>query len=255
MYFTGTGNSRFVAERIAEVTGDDMISLNDILKNGTDWVFHSVSPFVFVVPVYAWRIPRKIEEILKTGIFEGSRKIYIVATMGSHAGQAGKYCQKLIIRSGMEYMGFAGICMPDNYLVSFPMMGKEEAIDRIRESIPRIYHVAERICYQKNLQETDKKKAGDPFLSGAVNQAFNYFMTGNTHFTISDDCIQCGICVRKCPVNNIVLNDGKISFRKNCMFCLGCIHHCPVHAIDYKGKVKKNGYYTCPPDKDILNIR
>ena len=32
LYFSGTGNSRYAAKKIAEVTGDMLISLNDIIK-------------------------------------------------------------------------------------------------------------------------------------------------------------------------------------------------------------------------------
>ena len=35
LYFTGTGNSRYVAERIAQALGDTLCSLNDRIKAGT----------------------------------------------------------------------------------------------------------------------------------------------------------------------------------------------------------------------------
>ena len=48
------------------------------------------------------------------------------------------------------------------------------------------------------------------------------------------------------------LEQGAITFGTRCMFCLGCIHKCPVHAIDYKGRGRKNGYYTCPSLEEVL---
>lgn len=32
LYFSGTGNSRYVAKKIAEVSGDEVISMNQRLK-------------------------------------------------------------------------------------------------------------------------------------------------------------------------------------------------------------------------------
>ena len=32
LYFTGTGNSRYIAERIAEALGDKLLSMNDCVK-------------------------------------------------------------------------------------------------------------------------------------------------------------------------------------------------------------------------------
>ncbi len=252
LYFTGTGNSRFAAELLSEKTGDELVSLNNILKSGSEWEFHSDRPFVFVAPVYAWRLPEKIEEILKKGRFCGSRKVYVAATMGSHAGLTAKYCRDIITARGMDFMGFSGICMPDNYLVSYRMMESEEAVRKIRACLPELARIAEIVRLEQPLEDTETRKAYDRFLSGTVNWSFYHFMVHNSRFTVSSDCIRCGQCVRVCPVNNIALNENRISFGQDCMFCLSCIHMCPVHAIDYKGKAKKNGYYSCPPAADIL---
>ena len=32
LYFSGSGNSRFAAEVIEEITGDELISMNDLIK-------------------------------------------------------------------------------------------------------------------------------------------------------------------------------------------------------------------------------
>ena len=34
LFFTGTGNSRYIAERIAEALGDEFLSMNDRIKAG-----------------------------------------------------------------------------------------------------------------------------------------------------------------------------------------------------------------------------
>ena len=50
---------------------------------------------VLVAPVYAWRLPAVIEELLKKAVFEGSREMYIVATVGEHGGLAANMPGKL----------------------------------------------------------------------------------------------------------------------------------------------------------------
>ena len=47
--------------------------------------------------------------------------------MGAHAGLAGEYCEKIIRGRGMEFMGFTGIRMPDNYMVAYRMPSPEIA--------------------------------------------------------------------------------------------------------------------------------
>ncbi len=245
LYFTGTGNSRLAAEILAKDLGEAAVSLNTVFKEKAKWRFHSETPFVFVAPVYAWRLPLKVEQVMKKAEFSGSRRVYVAATMGAHAGLAGEYCEKIIRGRGMEFMGFTGIRMPDNYMVAYRMPSPEIARRRIRASLPALHGTAQRIRQGEPLAPMKIKK-GDGRLSGPVNWAFNHFMVKFARFTVSDACVRCGKCVRQCPADNIVMEEGRVRFKNRCMFCLACLHQCPAHAIDYHGKAAENGYYTCP---------
>ena len=56
LYFSATGNSQYVAERIAKETKDEIVSLNQLMKqNKQDDLISETKPFVFVCPTYAWR--------------------------------------------------------------------------------------------------------------------------------------------------------------------------------------------------------
>lgn len=246
LYFSATGNNEFAAHILAGELKDRTVSVNDILKQRKQWKFYSETPFVFVVPIYAWRIPAQIEEMLKKAEFRGNSAIYIVATMGEHAARAGEYCRKICKRRGLDYGGFAAIQMPDNYLVDNVMPSREEAVREVKKAVPVLKKTAALIREGKKLPEAGGRKKGDWFLSGPVCWGFRNFMVPFSRFSVSEACVACGKCVRECPVNNITLTDGKIRFGSKCMFCLGCIHKCPAHAIDYKGRAKKNGYYQCP---------
>ena len=251
LYFTGTGNSFFTAKILGADLNDTLISINDIFKNNKKFEFYSEKPFILVTPIYAWRIPKNIELFLKKGCFKGNNEFYIIATMGSYSGAAEKYVREIIERKGMKFMGFQGICMPDNYLVSYRMLSDKEAVKEIRKSIPKIHEIGKIISANKSLN-IYKPKLKDYFLSGIVNIGFNCFEKNSKSFSVSEKCVKCKKCVDVCPVNNISLVNEHISFSNKCMFCLSCIHHCPVHAIDYKGKGNINGYYVCPPDYEIF---
>ena len=47
---------------------------------------------------------------------------------------------------------------------------------------------------------------------------------------ISDECIQCGTCVRHCPVDAIDIKSRTFNLDK-CIGCWGCINRCPKKAI------------------------
>ena len=251
LYFTGTGNSRFVANYLARQLKDQTLSLNDIFREGAPRAFASQAPFVLVAPIYAWRLPEKVEQFLAQARFTGSTKFYLVATMGDSFGNAAKYVQKILKKKGLEDMGMAGVVMPDNYLVSYPMPSLEEAVTLIRTSLPQMDQIAQAIAAQKPLPPPPSTAMGK-LLSGPVNWGFSRFMATSRSFTVSERCILCGRCIAACPTKNIVLQGKSIAFGDRCMFCLGCIHRCPVHAIDYKGKAKRHGCYLCPPEGQIL---
>ena len=50
------------------------------------------------------------------------------------------------------------------------------------------------------------------------------------------DCIGCGQCVKRCPMNNVAIKDGKPVWGRNCTHCMACICYCPVSAIEYGKK-------------------
>ena len=45
-------------------------------------------------------------------------------------------------------------------------------------------------------------------------------------------CINCGMCAKNCPVNNIVIKDGKFRFNGDCLMCTRCSFNCPTDAFN-----------------------
>ncbi len=52
-------------------------------------------------------------------------------------------------------------------------------------------------------------------------------------FVVSDKCISCGTCTRVCPCKNIVMENGRPTFRHQCNFCMACVAYCPKGAFNY----------------------
>lgn len=57
IYFTGTGNSRYIAEKIAKKTADRLINVNDRIKRNDNSTIKTDGILIIVMPTYAWRIP------------------------------------------------------------------------------------------------------------------------------------------------------------------------------------------------------
>ncbi|MDS0525279.1 EFR1 family ferrodoxin [Clostridium sp. SHJSY1] len=245
LYFTGTGNSKYAANIIAQYLDDKLVSLNEVIKNNKQKVFNSEKPFVIVSPIYAWRLPHVIEKFLKEAEFNGNKNIYFVATMGKNTGNANEYCRKICIKKGINYMGFRGVVMPDNYLIMSDIKDRK-TIDKVIEMAePKFYEIGKRIRSGEKLEKNDFTVM--PTLSSSlINTCFYSLFVNSRKFYITDNCVSCGKCAKVCPVNNITLKAGVPNFSDNCIHCMACIQHCPKRAIEVKGKTEKRGRYLCP---------
>ena len=67
LYFSGTGNSRYIAEVINSVIEDKLVSINECLKNKL--IVSLEQQYIIVCPTYAWRIPRVVEQFIRTNHF------------------------------------------------------------------------------------------------------------------------------------------------------------------------------------------
>lgn len=213
--------------------------------------FKSEKPFVIVSPIYAWRLPKVIEKVLKEAEFIGSTKIYVVGTMGDNSGNIDKYCKKIIANRNLEFTGFRGVAMPDNYMVYDVMMSEKDAIAKIEKSLNEVTKIAD-IINENNVLVKNDTTSLSSLKSGFVNWSFKRFQANSRSFKVLDKCKKCGKCIKVCPMNNIEMKDGKPVFSDKCIFCLSCINRCPVGAIDYHGKTEKNGQYVCP-EYDKIN--
>ena len=91
LYFSGTGNSRYVAERIAKALGDELLSMNDRIKADDNSPVTSDERLIIVTPTYAWRIPRIVRDWLAKTDVPGAKQVWFVMTCGSEIGNAAKY--------------------------------------------------------------------------------------------------------------------------------------------------------------------
>jgi len=245
LYFTGTGNSSYVANAIAKETGDQVLSLNEMIKKGLKEKITSVLPLVVVVPTYAWRIPRVVSDFIKQIDFSGNRKIYFVLTCGDSIGAAERYTKKLCDEKELQFMGCAEVVMPENYIAMYTAPEKEKAHDIIRKSEALISDISNKIKEEISFTSPRIKFSGK-ILSGIVNNLFYKFFVKAKGFYATDSCNSCGYCVRNCPLNNIRLEEKSPVWGKDCTHCMACICGCPTKAIEYgknsKGKVR----YQCP---------
>lgn len=235
LYFTGTGNSRHIAERIAHALNDTLISLNDRIKSGDITPLAVNGRLVLVMPTYAWRIPRIVRDHLLRTELRGARETWFVMDCGSEIGNAAKYNRALCREKGLVYMGTAQIVMPENYIAMFDAPQAEKARQIVARAEPDIDNVIAAVRENRAFSPP-RRKFYDRFMSGPVNPIFYSCFVKASAFTVGDACTGCGQCVRRCPTNNITLQTGKPVWGQDCTHCMACICYCPAEAIEYGKK-------------------
>ena len=243
-YFTGTGNSLYIAKRIAGITGDTLISMNDKIKQNDTQLIHIENRLVFVVPTYGWRIPRVVERWIRTTQFTGAVQAWFVMDCGSEIGNAAKYIRRLCEQKSFHYLGVTQIVMPENYIAMFNAPEEAEAKRIIENAIPIIDSAAQKIMNGEAFP-SPRSNLKDRFRSNAVNPIFYRLIVKADAFRADSKCVGCGKCAELCPLNNITLKDRKPVWGKNCTHCMACICHCPVEAIEYGKKSVGKPRYHC----------
>lgn len=242
--FSGTGNSRYAAEKIAEITGDKLVSINDMLKNNDNEKISVNGNLIFVVPTYAWRIPRVVRKWIAKIDFVGVKNAWFVMTCGSETGNSAKYNKLLCDEKNFAYMGTAQIVMPENYIAMFNSPSEAECEKIIESANHRIVRIADKIKNNKPVSD-EKASFNDRFMSGPVNTLFYPMFVKADKFYADEKCTGCGKCVRVCPLNNIQIKDKKPVWNKKCTHCMACISYCPASAVEYGKKTVGKQRYKC----------
>lgn len=243
LYFSGTGNSRYVAQRIAAALSDELLSMNDRIKAEDISPVKTDDRLVIVTPTYAWRIPRLVESWLRRAEFPGAKQAWFVMTCGGEIGNAAKYNYALCWEKHLAYMGTAQIVMPENYIAMFNAPQAAEARQIVAKAEPDIDCAISAIADGQAFPLT-RSNLYDRFMSGPVNPIFYSFFVKANAFTAGDTCTGCGQCVRLCPTNNITLQNGRPVWGGDCTHCMACICHCPTEAIEYgKKSIGKPRYH------------
>lgn len=238
IYFSGTGNTRFCIEKFLSCY-DCSAKAFSIEDGQAAAAIAQNEEIIFGYPVYFSNMPKIVRDFIdgNGSVFRG-KKIFVLATMGLFSGDGAGCSARLLGKYGADIVGGLHLKMPD-------CIGDEKALKRTREQNHMLVTAAE----DKIRKAAEALRNGKPVREGL---GFRYHMAGlfgqrlwfyNKTRNYSDKlhidkekCSGCGKCAALCPMDNLVLQEGKACRQGRCTMCYRCVNHCPKQALTLLGK-------------------
>ena len=223
-YFTGTGNSLFVAKEI----GGELISIPQAIKNSK--LNYTADEIGLIYPIYQGKAPEMVDKFIKQANLKAPYK-FAIGTYGKKPTTAVEAVNTLAKQNGIEFDYHNTMMMVDNFLQWFDM---DEELKLDKHEDEQLAKIKADIKEHKKWHQPVSQEDRD-FHDNVVKQYGN-MLPVNTEdiLLITDACISCGICSRVCPRNNFKIENGKAVNTGDCEYCLACAHACPQKAITLK---------------------
>lgn len=281
-YFSGTGNTKWAASKLAAATREDLISIAPYMR-ADDSSHNLAEPFIlkenerlgFVFPVHGWRVPKLVREFISKmkilrepsdatvgnkvkadDCLKNRPFAYCVCTAGDSIGLTIENLNEVISQNpSLQALGITevsssySLIMPESY-IGLPFMDvdpKEREIRKKENAAQELAVVCEEIFDRKEGISRLVKGPIPWFFTKVVGGFFENVLITDKRFHVEKDrCVKCGICANVCPVGDIKGGHGEYPVwlhHKDCLTCFTCYHHCPHHAIEFGNQTQKKGQY------------
>ncbi len=246
LYFTATGNNLYIAKYL----GGECCSIPKMVKADT-YTFKD-DKIGIVFPIYSNKVFPYIEAFIRKAKFDCDY-LFGIMSYGAYDGASPDHLMGIGREAGHRFDYINTVKMVDNWIPGFNMDKQvqsehkkkiEAHLDVIKQDIEQskkwilktnpIDRRVTRHWIQANIKNPNK-----PSLHGiSSGRGIKPFIH------VEDTCIQCGVCAKVCPVDNIKVDyeHGKISLGDYCLSCFACTHNCPTNSIRMKGERSRARY-------------
>jgi ferredoxin len=228
-YFTGTGNSLFVAETLSRKIGEaELVPVVAALKSNRAMP----EKLGIVCPVYMHRLPHIVADFVKT--LDRIRYFFLVGVNAGEIGRAFSVTRGLLKDRDVDFRAGFSVPMPSNYLPFGEAVSGAQRDAVYGSAGEKITAIADIVAREESFFDNEDSFFTTRIFPGALyGMGHRYIRYFGKNFSVDPACNGCGICRQICPVNNIEMTAEKPSWGKACQQCLACLNYCPKNAIQY----------------------
>lgn len=230
LYFTGTGNSLYVARQLADAQ-TEVLSIPQLMRQ--ERFTFEAEEIGLVYPIYGHMPPNMVRRFLEKAQLKADYK-FAVLTFGNRKCDAVEILDRTARKSGIVFDYITTIMLVDNWLPNFDMAEQMKIDKKIPEHLAEIR--ADLQQRKQGLQPvTEQERAHHRnFISWTgIDPEVGFLLKSEQMFTVTKDCIDCGICTYVCPQGNYALTKQGVTTQGDCECCFACIQNCPQHAIQF----------------------
>lgn len=244
-YFTGTGNSLYVAKEICNSFGQvDIVAIPQAVDR-QEFDYEDYSQVGFVIPLYFMGMPVMVKDFIDKIHIPNATYIFSVVTRAYTKGLVFTEINKSLMKQGKNLNYGKYISFPDCY-IRWDQAHAEESQQKVfKKATNQLEIMKQELLGEKMC--IDKEGIIINATSSVINKIWKARLSSiNKTFKVSEDCIQCGICVRTCPAKNIKLDGKVLKWDRKCQDCMACVQSCPHNAIYFNAKTKNKKRYINP---------
>jgi len=243
LYFSGTGNTKYIAELFSRKMNAKCLSIETDASFAEE--IKAYDHIAFCYPVYCSRVPRIMREFVHQYMDSiVGKKIIIFATQMAFSGDGARVFSDMFEADAIDIIYAEHFNMPlntGNVIILDPIWKPNHK--RIQKCIKNVEAKMNLVC--SNIRNNIIKKRGFAlgskllgYIQGKHWQKDTKLATpqrlekrGMKSVRIHKNCTSCNICIKICPMKNLVNHEGQIRHQDNCTSCYRCVNRCPKKAI------------------------
>lgn len=232
LYFSGTGNTKLLAERLGGLLGAPVHSIEENFDR--QGFFDGCQRIILMYPVH-YSVPPMImrDFFVAQGLLFEHKEIISIVTQMIVSGDGARAAEDFLPATA-EIIDTHHIKMPNN-IVNIPFVPVSSARGNYRK-VRRALRKLERIAAKINQGKFKRRhcsflarKIGDSQRIGGLKSEKGK----KDKVWVSGSCLQCGLCAKICPAGNFLMDaaEGKAVPQGRCTLCMRCENRCPAKAI------------------------